>query len=151
MRQQMDVTFDAAFLTKDAGAVVANGADQVAAANKIIDLGGVPNRIDARLMIDVSAMDLTSGDETYQIHIQGSSDPTFTTPIWTLATQLLGKASGRATNTADSVLGRYELAFCNELLTALGVFTTFRYLRTYHVCAGTTPSINYTAFIGMEA
>jgi hypothetical protein len=48
MRQQMDVTFDAAFLTKDAGAVVANGADQVAAANKIIDLGGVPNRIDAQ-------------------------------------------------------------------------------------------------------
>jgi len=142
-RQQKDFTPDYASQLKDAGAVTTTAADQVGGSNQILDLGAA--RQDLRVVVDVSAMDISSGDEGYDIRVEGSNNSDFSASVNLLGMLKLGKASVTL-NTADSVIGRYEIQFCNE---QNGV--TYRYLRTKHVVVGTTPSINYTALLVKKA
>lgn len=140
---QKAFTYDATLLLKDAGAVTASGNATVAAAAVIRDLGAA--RVDARAIFDVTAIDTVTGDESYLLQIQGSNSSTFASSVVALATKQLGGATATG-NTAATVAGRYELAFTNE---ENGV--TYRYVRHRYVIAGTTPSINHTAFIVPEA
>lgn len=139
-RNQKDFTFDANLQLKDAGAVTADGADQVSAANKILDLG--VGRFDGRCIVDVSAIDVSSGDENYLIKTQFSSTSDFSAGVIGGPILSLGKASTLVGESADSVVGRYELPFSNEING-----TTYRYMRSYHDVSGTTPSINYKNFV----
>ena len=136
--------FDAEFLFKDSYAVTASAAAQVAGANKIIEVGAA--RLDATMVIDVSAIDISSSDEAYKIIVQGSTSPTFASNIENLAVLDLGKSAARLAGAKDSVAGRYELFFTNQQADV-----TYPYLRVYTVCAGTTPSITYTAFGAPDA
>lgn len=141
-RNSKDFTYDNALLLKDAGAVTASGNATVAAAARILDLG--PGRVDGRVVCDVSAIDTASNDEGYTLQVQGSNSPSFASGIVALATKQLGDATVTG-NSADTGVGRYEIPFQNE---ENGV--VYRYLRLRYVIVGTTPSINFTAFVAPQ-
>ena len=132
--------FDILTLLKDAGAITASAAAQVGGSNKIIDLGA-NTRVDAIAVIDVTAIDIASADEFYDVVVQVSNSSSFASGIENVAALNLGKSAGRFGGAQDSTIGRYELPFCTEQND-----TFYRYMRLYTVCGGTTPSINYTAF-----
>ncbi len=146
-------SFDANLqLSDNAAAYTASGDMQVGGASGIIDLGGntatnpVQNaRIDAIAIFDVTAIDVASGSETYQIDILGSNDPGFATGVQCLAGIQLGKGSAlRNTSSQDSVIGRYELGFTNQAGGNL-----FEYIKAVLTAGGTTPSISISAFVAV--
>jgi hypothetical protein len=136
---QKGFTYDQSLLLKDAGAVTATGVGQVAAANRILDLG--QGRADFRVVFDVAAISAGTADQSYRLRVQLSTSPTFASGTITQDTVELGHASqtGSSANTAAPF--RAEAAGSNEVN---GV--TYRYMRVQHVIAGTSPSINYTAY-----
>lgn len=149
--QRRSYTYDVAQLMKDAGAITASAAAQVSAAAKVLDTqAGAASTVAALyegiLVIDVSAIDISSTDEAYDIIVQGSDSSSFASGIENLAQLNLGATAARDGGAANSTIGRYELKFLNE---QNGV--AYRYLRVYTKVAGTTPSINYTALIAHDA
>lgn len=138
---QKNVTFDALLQLKDAGAITSSAAATVGGNAKIVNVGD--GRMDGTAIIDVSAIDVSSGDERYNIIIQGSTSASFASVIYDLATLVLGDSSVTPGDT-DNTTGRYELQFTNE---QNGVI--YPYIRAYTEIPGspTTPSINYKAFI----
>ena len=134
-------TFDAAAQLQDAGAVTS-----AAAGTRILDLGPGTGFRCGMIVIDISAMDITSTDEIYDIIVQGSASSTFATAggIVELATLSVGaKGPKRSDSDRDDAVGRRHLMYCNVDETG----TSYRYLRLYiAVGASTTPSINFTAF-----
>lgn len=137
---QRTYPFDIQTLLKDAGAITADAAAQVGGQAQILDLG--PARMDAVVVVDVTAIDISSADENYRLVLQGSNSPTFASGIQNLAVLELGATAARPGGAADSLVGRYELMAANEQADV-----TFRYCRMYTDVTGTTPSINYTAFM----
>lgn len=137
---QRTYPFDIQLLLKDAGAITADAAAQVGGSNQILDMGAA--RIDAVAVIDVTAIDISSADENYRLVLQGSNSSSFASGIQNLAIMELGATAARPGGAADSLVGRYELLFTNEQADV-----TYRYLRAYTDVTGTTPSINYTAFV----
>ena len=138
-RNSHDFTPDAEFLLKDAGLVAADAAAQVDAADKIVNLGA--GRVDGRVIVDVSAIEVASGDESYRIKLQFSSSSTFASAVIG-GTQLhLGDSSVLIGESADSATGRYEIPFTNEING-----TVYPYMRVYTDVAGTIATgINFTA------
>src|SRR3954462_3630291 len=105
-------TFDAAHQFKDAGLIAASAAAQVSGSNKIVDVGAAV--FEATMVIDVTAVEIDTGNEKYDITIQGSNSATFASGIENLATLDLGAtSSGRFGSGQDSVVGRYLLPFLN--------------------------------------
>jgi hypothetical protein len=134
---QKGFTFDAADLLKAAGAITAT------AASSILDKGAA--RYDARVIVDISAIDVSSGDESYELRVQLSNSATFASGIQTVGSFRFGDSTVTG-GSADTVVGRYELGISTEFNG-----TTFRYIRINAVIAGTTPSINYTAYLVQSA
>jgi hypothetical protein len=130
-------TYDHSLLLKASAAVTAT------AASNILDLGA--SRTDVRLIVDVSAIDTTSGDESYRLRVQVSNSATFASGIFCPVTLELGDSTVTG-NSADSATGRYEVPFSNEVN---GV--TYRYVRVNQVIAGTTPSYTAAIYIVKEA
>lgn len=136
---QHAITFDYNLRLKDAGLVAASAAAQVGGANKILDLGA--GRVDGIVFIDVSALEVDSGNEVYGIEAQFSSDSAFGSGVVVGAQLRIGDSSV-AFGTADNVVGRYELPVCNEF-PSVG---PLRYMRLYTRVAGTIATgINYSA------
>lgn len=138
-------TFDALLEAKDSYAVVASAAAQVDSVNKIIDLGA--GKVEADLIVDVTAMDVTSDDEVYEIHVQISDSALFVSGFYSIAVLPLG-ADGTAAGDAvpgdtAMTLGRWKLPFTNQIDDG----DCKRYMRVYTKVAGTTPSITYSAFV----
>ena len=144
LKNRRSYTFDAGMQLKDAGLVAASAAAQVASSNQILNVGGQDPFMGVAV-IDVSAIEIDTGNEDYQIIIQGSNSSSFASGIENLATLDLGaNSSGRKGGAQDSVAGRYELPFINVQRD-----TAYQYLRAYTFVAGTIATgINYTAFIG---
>lgn len=143
--------FDSLLQLKDAGAITASAAAQVGGSNKILDLGAtLPTsnqpvaEVNADVVIDVSAVDVSSTNETYTIHVQGSNSSSFASGIANLASLELNYTP---TGGADVVaaVGRHLMRFTNWKNGTL-----YRYIRLYTVCGGTTPSINYTGFLAKD-
>lgn len=138
-RNQVDFTPDADFLLKDAGLVAADAAAQVSGSDKIVDLG--LSRIDGRVIVDVTAIEVASGNEAYAIKTQFSNSATFATGVIGGTQIELGDSSVLIGESADSAVGRYEIPFCNEINGTL-----YRYMRLYTDVQGTIATgINYTA------
>lgn len=136
--------FDIEMLLKDAGLVAASAAATVDSADKVLDAGQA--RLDGVVVVDVSAIEIASNNEVYDIILQGSSSATFASDIENLAALNLGATEVRKASAIDSIAGRYEMPFTNE---QAGV--TYRYLRLYTVVAGTIATgINYTAFVAPQ-
>lgn len=136
-------TLDAQLIMKDAGAVTASAAAQVAGSNRIITLGA--GRVDGRVIVDASAIKATANDESYRIRLQLSTSATFAAGNITAVTLELGDPTVTGSS-ADSAPGRYELPFCNEVNGVL-----YPHARLFHQIAGTSPSINYAAYIALDA
>lgn len=133
--------YDNELLMKDAGLVAASAAATVGGAAKVRDVGA-NTRVDEVLVIDVSAIEIASANEEYDIIVQGSNSASFASGIENLAQYNMGSTSVRQGGAQDSTTGRYELPYTNYQDD-----TTYRYLRVYTVVAGSIASgINYTAF-----
>jgi hypothetical protein len=135
-------TFDAELEFKDAGLVAATAAATVDSAAKVVDLGTGLYR--GMMIIDVSAIEIASNTEIYDIVIQGSPDLTFTaaTIADLAAINLSAKEVKRTDCDKDDATGRYKLYFDNE-----NNGTYYRYARVYTVVAGDIATgINYTAY-----
>lgn len=143
-RNQKDETFDTATQLKDAGLVAASAAAQVGGSDAILDMGAA--RVDARAIIDISAVEVATGDEKYVIIAQGSNSASFASGVVNLGALPLGDSSV-SLESADTTTGRRELAFCNEVSG-----TVYRYVRLYTQVVGMIATgINYTAFLVKKA
>ncbi|MHA7900773.1 MAG: hypothetical protein ACX94B_12990 [Henriciella sp.] len=136
-------TFDAELEFKDAGAVTADGAAEVDGSAKIVDLGSETAAFSGVMICDVSAIKISANDELYTLIVQGGDADDFSGAIENLAELSLGATEVRPGGADDSTVGRYEIPFINEQ-----DGTKYRYLRVYVDVAGTSPSINFTAFAG---
>jgi len=135
-------TFDSELEFKDAGLVAASAAAQVDSAAKYVDVG--TGLFKGCMILDVSALEIASNDEIYDIVIQGSPDTDFTAAtIADLASINLSAAEVKRTDcNKDDSTGRYKLYFDNE-----NDGTYYRYIRIYTVVAGTIATgINYSAY-----
>lgn len=130
-------TYDAALLLKDSYAVAAtSAAGQVASVNKVVDIGS--GLIIGVARIEVSAMDVATGDEIYTVALEFSNSSIFASGIVRGAEIQLGDATPLGGDT-DMDAGRYELPFTNEI-----DGTLYRYVRTYTVAAVVGSSITHT-------
>lgn len=141
-------TFDANLEMKDAGLVASSAAATVDSAAKVLACG--TGFFEGELVIDVTAIEVASGDELYNIAIQGSNDSGFSSGTEVeLCVLNLGDSSVTLSDT-DNIVGRYTLPFNNRQ----GISSTFPdgycwpYLRVYTTVAGSIATgINYSAFI----
>lgn len=134
-------TFDAGLLFKDSGLVAANAAANVGGSAKVVNVG--TGLFKGCMVLDVSALEVATGDELYTICVQGSTDGAFTDNATsaTLAQFEIGAATPLTIGAVDSP-GRFKIHFDNERNG-----TYFGYLRLYTKVAGTVASgINYTAY-----
>lgn len=130
---------------KDAGLVAASAAAEVDAAAKILDLGAA--FMSGRVVVDVTAIEVDSSNEKFEIEFQLSPDATFGTAgnIVCAYSLKLGDSSVNGSG-ADSAVGRYVLPVQNEFNG-----TIYRYARLYTRIAGTIATgINYSAFLCPE-
>jgi len=119
-----------------------------------IDVG--IGRFDGYLVLDISAIDFSSTDETYRIFLMGSNDSGWTSGnIEILAVRdFAAVTAGRLVATivpASYALpvtgsGRAATKFVIPVTNFMGAFT-FRYLQVYLVAAGTTPSITASVWL----
>jgi hypothetical protein len=138
-RNQKDFTYDHATLLKDAGLVATSAAATVASSARQLDLG--PARIDGRVIVDISAVEIDTGNEKYEIEAQVSNTSGFGAGIVITGLLKLGHSSV-SNESASSGAGRRELHITNEVN---GV--TYRYLRLFTRVGGTVATgINYSAF-----
>jgi hypothetical protein len=143
-RNQKDATFDLGTILKDAGLVAASAAAQVGGSNKILDLGAA--RMDGRVIIDFTAIEVASGDESYNISAQFSSSATFASTVVNGAGLLAGDAAVLAGVDTDTPVGRHEVGVTNEING-----TTYRYMRLYTEVGGTIATgVNYSSRLVLE-
>ena len=144
MNKYSQFTYDGDLELKAAGLVAAT-----ADGSLILDVGS--GLLDAFAVIDVTALEIDSNNESYEVVIQGSSDADFGTAanICPLASITLGDklatrlASGVLALGTDGTIGRYALPFRNEQNG-----TTYRYIRLKTIVVGTIATgINYSAFV----
>lgn len=137
-------TYDAALALKAAALVAAT-------ANGTLELDVGEALLDALCVIDATAVEIDSNDESYEVIVQGSTVAGFGTAsaITPLASITIGdKASTRGAAGVtgigtDDVVGRYVLPFRNERNG-----TIYRYLRIRTIVAGTIATgINYSSFV----
>lgn len=83
-------SFDSLLVMKDAGLVAASAAATVSSAAKIIDLGS--GIVEADVVLDVTACEVASRDESYRIAVQVSDTPDFSDDVYELGNIQLGAA-----------------------------------------------------------
>lgn len=144
MNKYSQFTYDGDLELKAAGLVAAT-----ANGSLILDVG--TGLLDAFAVIDVTALEIASNDESYEVVIQGSSDSDFSVAanICPLASITLGDkaatrlAAGVLALGTDGTVGRYALPFRNEQNG-----TTYRYIRLKTIVSGAVATgINYSAFV----
>lgn len=136
----------------NAAAYTASGYLQAGGSVGILDLGGNQGtsptqqaRIDAVAIFDVTAITV-SGTQTYQLDIVLSNDPAFLTGNVCAGGIQLGKGTSlRVSGEGDSVIGRYEVGFTNQV-----AGTIYEYMQVY-LTAANTPSISISGFIAVLA
>ncbi len=111
----------------------------------IVDVGDFPVRGD--LIIQVTALEIATGDETYRIGVQGSSSATFASDVVELASVIMGDGSaiGQGQDVDDPATGTYVQPFSNQRNGE-----TYRYLRYFADVTGTIATgANFSVRIGM--
>ena len=115
-------------LADGAAAMTATGYSQVAGGTGRVDLGTL-DRMEFDLVIDISALDVATGDESYTFRLVGSNDATpFSTNIIELASATFGDTAAR-TPTAPAVIadrgkGRWIIPCDNVGMVYAGVDNT---------------------------
>jgi len=127
-------TYDHATLLKAAGLVASSAAGSV-----ILDLGD--GLMEADLVIDITALEVATGDEIYTISLEGSAVAAMTSGSVELARAVFGNNPAPAD--ADTAVGRHVVSVRNELNGTL-----YRYVRLHTTVAGDIATgINYSAFL----
>lgn len=136
--------FDGDLECKDAGLIATSAAAQVGGSNKIIDVGVAAML--AVLVVDISAIEIASNDERYDIIVQGSSSSSFASTIVELGSMEFG-AKEVLDGDQDSTPGRFEIPFIN-----VQDDVVWQYIRVFTKIAGAIATgINYKAFIGVPS
>lgn len=172
--QQGDRTYsiDANMILSDgAAAQTADGYAQYAGADGIVDFGGNQNvtitlpsiadvstitpqqaRIDAVCVVDITAIDIASANETYRLTLLGSNDPAFAAATTVCLAQMeFGKGAslsfpnGKDFPSVPSGSGlRLEMPFAAEQANV-----KIQYAKLWLDVGGTTPSLTYKAFVAV--
>lgn len=138
--------FDATQKLQNAGAVTSS-----AAGSSIVDLmagvvsGSAVGRRAGKVVIDISALTISTNDDSFDIVAQGSNSATFATASGVIelgAIHIGHKTTKRTDSDRDDATGRRSILFEN----VDEANTAYRYLRLYIVAAGSTKSINFTAY-----
>lgn len=141
-RNSKDQMYDHAHLMKDAGLVAASAAATVGGSAKVLDLGA--GRVDARAILDITAVEVADGNEKYEVEVQVSNSSTFASGIFIAGVAKLGDSTVSG-ESADTTTGRREVHFTNEVNGTL-----YRYARLYTRIAGTIATgINYTGYLAL--
>lgn len=120
--------------------IVSSGVVQKNAADIVLKIGA--GRQEFAFVVDVAAIDTTSGNEKYDFVLQGCNVDTFTgSDIENLATIAMGHTSVRLGGAKTSVPGRYAVDVANDLV------AEYTYVRLNVIVSGTTPSITVTAYL----
>lgn len=119
--------YDANLVLHDGTAITADGAGSVA----YFDVGDAESRFPCVAVVNVTAIDGVSTDETYDVIIQGCTATNFST------VQQLGSMVITRSDT-----GRFTILFDN-----VQDGTQYRYIRVYFDVGGTTPSISANVFL----
>ena len=147
--QTYSVALDQATKLKDASLVGTDGAGIVDSASAVADLGGGYAEFD--VVIDWSACEVASGDERYDIRIEGCASAAFGSGVYVLTRLILGDSSvtGNATDTPPA--GRMVIHANNVALTSAtdgNSASALRYVRVYHDVSGAIASgLNYQAWL----
>jgi hypothetical protein len=137
-------TYDAALLLRAASLIAASATESV-----VLNIGA--GLVDADLVLDVTALEVGSNDESYRVQLQGSPDAAFTAgTIACLADICLGAAGSVAKTLSlqgfDDTLGRHLVPFRNEKNG-----TTYPYVRIRTIVVGTIATgMNFSAFIAKD-
>jgi hypothetical protein len=135
--------FDVRHELKDAGLVASSLAGTVAGQAKVVNLG--PELVEGKLVIDVLALEINSGDEKYRIKLQGSAAHDFSSTLEDLAILELG-AKEVLGGDQDSQPGRYVVPFSN-----VKGLHAWPYVRLYTEVSGSIASgINFSAHLTRE-
>ena len=127
-------TYDQDHRLKAAGLVAAS------VDGSIVDIG--EGLVDGFLVIDVTAVEIASGDERYTISLEGSNVAGMSSGSVCLAKKVFGNLVVPM-DAALSASGRYVIPFRNE-----EGGNTFRYVRLSTLVAGTIATgINFSAFL----
>jgi len=119
-----------------------------------VDVG--PGRFDGVWAIDISAIDVVTGDERYDFNLLSSNDVAFGNGnVEMLFMTNFGGATGRSIAT---ILGASLTIPPTGIVGSMCIFPftnikqriVFRYLRGYVVIAGTTPSVTFNSWITMS-
>lgn len=131
-------TYDNALLIRATGAAITS----TETGSVILDVGAGLFR--GHLVVDVTAIDVTTGDEAYSLMLEGSPDAAFGTAgnIRVVSELRIGGATFTTPNGAADGVGRFAIPFRNERNGTL-----YRYLRLYTLIAGTSPSLTFSAFL----
>ena len=144
-RNQKDETFDYLGLLKDTGLVAASAGATVGGNAKILDLGA--QRMDARVILDVTACEVGTGDEKYEVEVQVSNSATFASGIFISTLAKFGHSTVNNESASTAVPRHQEVPFTNEING-----TVYRYVRLYTRIAGTIATgINFSAFMAKKA
>ena len=85
---KMTTAYDSTLVLKDAGLVAASAAATVSSVAKIIDLGS--GNVECDAIIDVTACEVASEDESYRIAVQLSNSATFADDVYEVESIQLG-------------------------------------------------------------
>mgnify|MGYP001617837773 CR=1 FL=1 len=131
---------DTALIMKDDGLIAASAAATVASVATILDVGNGFTK--GTVVVEVTAIEVATGDEIYSIEVQGSNSSSFASGIVILSQLRVGDSTV-SFESADSTVGTYRIPVENEKLG-----THYRYMRIYTRVAGTVATgINYNAFL----
>ena len=137
-------TYDNDLLLKDAGLIASSQACKVDGSAKILDIGS--GAMEGDVIIDVTAIEIASNTETYQIGVQVSSDSAFASDYYEVASLILGAAEIIPGDT-DMETGRYAIRFRNTIAENV----TKRYLRLYVTVVGDIlTGINFVAYLAKK-
>lgn len=128
-------TLDTELVLKASGAVTGPGAE-----TPILDLG--LGRVDADVIIDLTAVKISANDERYNVIAQFSNSATFATGIQNGPAIDFGATEVREGGAGDSVVGRYKLPVTNVINDV-----HYRYMRLYSYTIGTSESFTYAAWL----
>lgn len=148
--QTYNYLLDSGTQLKDAGLVAADAAGTVGGAAAYVDLGAANSYAEFDVVVDWTAMEHDTGDEVYELRVQGAEATTFATP-YTLARTRIGIAALAFQPVDHNATGRVVLhcdnVACTSATDANSLIAT-RYIRIYCDVTGTIATgFNYTAYL----
>jgi len=136
-------TYDHALLLDDGGSITASEAGEVGGVARILNLG--EGFVGGDIIVDVSTLDVDTGNEVVTLGVQVSSEDDFASDYYQVASLVIGDATAISGDT-DMTTGRYVIPFNNIIKNN----TAKQYLRMYWTIAGTVAGFAATAYLSKK-